>query len=98
MFDARKPFSLQLNPKMFEPATEAEKAYISRMRPSSTFFRDGCRRLLKNKVATLSLIVIILITIAVIVVPVIRCWVSGRENLWTAPTIIWPRLLTERPK
>ena len=37
MFDARKPFSLQLNPKMFEPATEAEKAYISRMRPSSTF-------------------------------------------------------------
>ena len=71
MFDARKPFSLQLNPKMFEPATEAEKAYISRMRPSSTFFRDGCRRLLKNKVATLSLIVILLITIAVIIVPML---------------------------
>ena len=65
MFDARKPFSLQLNPKLFEPATEAEKEYISRMRPSSTFFRDGCKRLLRNKVATLSLAVIVLITLGV---------------------------------
>ena len=69
MFDARKPFSLQLNPKLFEPATEAEKEYISRMRPSSTFFRDGCRRLLKNKVATISLIVIVLITLSAIILP-----------------------------
>ena len=71
MFDARKPFSLQLNPKLFEPATEAEKEYISRMRPSSTFFRDGCKRLLRNKVATLSLAVIVLITLAVIVLPLV---------------------------
>jgi len=70
MFDVRKPFSLQLNPKLFEPATDAEKEYISRMRPSSTFFRDGCRRLLKNKVATLSLIVIVLITLSVIILPI----------------------------
>ena len=71
MFDARKPFSLQLNPKLFEPATEAEKEYISRMRPSSTFFRDGCKRLLRNKVATLSLAVIVLITLVVIVLPLV---------------------------
>ncbi len=69
MFDARKPFSLQLNPKLLEPATEAEKEYISRMRPSSTFFRDGCKRLLKNKVATCSLLIIVLITLAVILLP-----------------------------
>ena len=71
MFDARKPFSLQLNPKLFEPATDAEKEYISRMRPSSTFFRDGCKRLLKNKVATVSLFLIILITLAVIILPLV---------------------------
>ena len=70
MFDIRKPFSLQLNPKLFEAATDAEKEYISRMRPSSTFFRDGCKRLLKNKVATLSLIVIIIITLSVIILPI----------------------------
>ncbi|MBQ6399438.1 MAG: ABC transporter permease [Clostridia bacterium] len=69
MFDARKPFSLQLNPKLLEPATEVEKEYISRMRPSSTFFRDGCKRLLKNKVATCSLLIIVLITLAVILLP-----------------------------
>ena len=28
MLDARKPFSLQLKPDLFEPATEAEKEYI----------------------------------------------------------------------
>ncbi len=69
MLDARKPFSLQLNPKLLEPATDAEKEYISRMRPSSTFFRDGCKRLLKNKVATASLIVIVLVTLSVIILP-----------------------------
>ena len=67
MLNANKPFSLQLDPAVFEPATDAEKEYISRMRPSSTFFRDGCKRLLKNKVATVSLILIVLITLAVII-------------------------------
>ena len=66
MLNKNKPFSLHLNPEMFVPATDAEKEYISRMRPSSTFFRDGCKRLLKNKVATVSLIIIVLITLAVI--------------------------------
>ena len=69
MLNKNKPFSLHLNPEMFVPATDAEKEYISRMRPSSTFFRDGCKRLLKNKVATVSLIIIVLITLAVIFLP-----------------------------
>ena len=64
MFSANKPFSMHLDPDAFRPATEQEKEYISRMRPSSTFFRDGCRRLLKNKVATVSLIIIVVITLA----------------------------------
>ena len=71
MFNANKPFSLQLDPDAFRPATEAEKEYISQMRPSTTFFRDGCKRLLRNKVATTSLIVIIVVTIASIVLPMV---------------------------
>ena len=59
MIDLRKPFSLQLNPDAFLPATAEEKEYISRMRPSSTFFRDGCKRLVRNKVALVSLIIIV---------------------------------------
>ena len=79
MLNPNKPFSLHLDPKLFEPATEEEKAYISRMRPSSTFFRDGCRRLLKNKVATVSMILIVLITLAVIILPMI--WPYSYERM-----------------
>lgn len=79
MLNKNKPFSLHLNPEMFVPATDAEKEYISRMRPSSTFFRDGCKRLLKNKVATVSLIIIVLITLAVIFLPMF--WPYSYESM-----------------
>lgn len=71
MLNANKPFSLQqhLDPDAFRPATEAEKEYISKMRPSSTFFKDGVKRLLKNKVATVSLILIVVITLASVILP-----------------------------
>ena len=71
MLNAKTPFSLQqrLDPDAFRPATEAEKEYISKMRPSSTFFKDGVKRLLKNKVATVSLIVIVIITLSSIILP-----------------------------
>ncbi|MBO5501593.1 MAG: ABC transporter permease [Clostridia bacterium] len=69
MLNKNKPFSLHLDPDMFTPATDAEKEYITTMRPSSTFFKDGVKRLLKNKVATFSLIMIILITLASILLP-----------------------------
>ena len=50
---ADNPLSMQvdLDPNDFLPASEEEKEYMVQMRPSSTFFRDGCRRLYKNKVA-----------------------------------------------
>jgi len=69
--NAKNPFTLQqrLEADAFRPATEAEKEYISKMRPSSTFFKDGVKRLLKNKVATVSLILIIIITLASIILP-----------------------------
>ena len=39
------------------------------MRPSTTFFKDGMKRLMKNKVAFTSLIIIILITLSSIFIP-----------------------------
>ena len=54
----KKPFSLHVDPVDFLPATEAEKEYMVQMRPSTTFFKDGMKRLLKNKIATISMIVI----------------------------------------
>ena len=74
-----KPFSMHLNPELFQPATAEEKAYISTMRPSTTFFRDGVKRLLKNKVATISLIVIVLITLASIIIPYV--WPYSHDKM-----------------
>ncbi|MDD6682124.1 MAG: ABC transporter permease [Clostridiales bacterium] len=71
MLNKNKPFSLHLDPDMLRPATAEEKEYISKMRPSSTFFKDGVKRLLKNKVAAFSLIVIILVTLASIILPAV---------------------------
>ena len=65
----KKPFSMQVDLKDLMPATDEEKAYIVKMRPASTFFKDSIKRLKKNKVAVVSLFVIVIITLAAIFVP-----------------------------
>ena len=67
--DSVKKMSLHIDADAFLPATDEEKAYMSQMRPSSTFFRDGVKRLIKNKVALTSFIVIVLITLSSIFIP-----------------------------
>ena len=62
-------FTMHVDVDAFIPATEDEKAYMVQMRPSSTFFKDGMKRLLKNRVATISLIIILLITLSSIFIP-----------------------------
>ena len=66
---SKKLFSLQMDLDEFLPASDEEKEYMVKMRPSSTFFKDGVKRLLKNKVATVSMVVILLIALASIVIP-----------------------------
>ena len=56
-------FQLKLNPDDFLPATEEEKQSQVIMRESVSFWKDGVRRLVKNKVAMLSILVIILVMI-----------------------------------
>ena len=65
----KKYMSLHVDLEAFTPATDAEKEYMVQMRPSTTFFKDGVKRLLKNKVATVSFFVIVLITLTSIVLP-----------------------------
>ncbi len=66
----KKKFTFHVDLDMFTPASDKEKEYLVQMRPSSTFFKDGVKRFCKNKVALVSLIVIIIITIASIVIPI----------------------------
>ena len=44
-------FQLKLNPDDFLPATDEEKESLVVMRDSVSFWKDGFRRLRKNKVA-----------------------------------------------
>lgn len=53
----------------FMPATMEEKEYHVSGRPSTTFFRDGLRRFLRNKVATASFLLITLMTMAAFLIP-----------------------------
>ncbi|MBR3561810.1 MAG: ABC transporter permease [Oscillospiraceae bacterium] len=71
--------TMHVNMDDFLPATEEEKEYMVQMRPSSTFFKDGIKRLLKNHVATVSFIVIIAITLASIIVPMV--WPYSYDNM-----------------
>lgn len=66
----KNPLSLHLNVDSFLPATNEEKEYMVKMRPSTTFFKDGIRRLLKNKVATVSFFIVVLITISCVFIPI----------------------------
>ncbi len=63
-------FSNQVDLEQFIPATDEEKEYLVQMRPSSTFLKDGMKRLYKNKVAFVSLVIIVLITISSVVIPI----------------------------
>ena len=64
-----KKISMHVKLDDFIPATDAEKEYMVQMRPSTTFFKDGVKRLLKNKVATISFFVVVIITLTSIFLP-----------------------------
>ena len=62
-------FQLKLNPEDFLPATEEEKESLVIMRESVSFWKDGFRRLAKNKVAMVSIVVILIVMVFSFIVP-----------------------------
>ena len=67
----KQDFSAQIDLKKFEKATDEEKKQQDVMSESTTFFRDGMRKLMKNPLAVLSLILLAIILITIIVAPMI---------------------------
>ena len=57
----KRLLSLQMDPAKFEKATDEEKKQQDVMAESTTFFKDGMRRLRKNPLAVFSIIVLLLI-------------------------------------
>ena len=65
----KNPLSFQVDPDLFAPATEEEKAQQVTMRESVSFMRDAMRRLSKNRIAMVCLCVIVLIALIAFIVP-----------------------------
>lgn len=61
--------SMQLDLSKFEKATEEEKAQQDVMSESTTFFKDGMKKLFRNPLAVASIIVLILIIGVIVVAP-----------------------------
>lgn len=79
-------FHAKYKPEDFLPATDAEKQSQVIMRESVGFWKDGFRRLKKNKVAMASLVVICIIMIFSFIVPAFypynyKTQIKGSENL-----------------
>lgn len=63
--------STQIDLSKFEKATEDEKRQQDVMSESTSFFRDGCKKLRKNPLAMLSLVVLTFIIAVILVAPAI---------------------------
>lgn len=79
-------FHLDLKPEDFLLATEEEKQSQVIMRESVSFWKDGMRRLLKNKVAMVSAFVILIVMIFSFIVPAFYPYtydhqIKGANNL-----------------
>ncbi len=67
----KSPFSLQIDVSRFEQATEDEKRQQDVMSESTTFFKDGMRKLMKNPLAVASIIVLVLVIGTIIFAPMV---------------------------
>lgn len=79
-------FQLKLKPEDFMPASQEEKESLVMMHESVSFFKDGMRRLRRNKVAMASLIVILVIVVFAFIVPAFYPYsyeqqIKGANNL-----------------
>ncbi|NLE25226.1 MAG: ABC transporter permease [Clostridiaceae bacterium] len=86
MKQVNNKLSLQLDVSDFLPAGKEEKQSLVIMRESVSFWRDGVRRFKRNKIAMVSLTIVIIILIFAFIMPVFYPYsyeqqIRGSENL-----------------
>lgn len=69
MAEKKNIFSAQIDLSKFEKATEEEKRQQDVMSESTTFFKDGMRKLMKNPLAVMSIVVLVLILGVIMIAP-----------------------------
>ena len=73
--------SLQLDPKLFESASEEEKQQQVNLRPSVSFFRDAMKRLSKNRIAMICLCLIVIISLIAAIVPSVYPYTYSQQDV-----------------
>ena len=84
------PFRIKLTPEMMIPATKEEREQLVMMRESTTYWKDAFRRLKANKVAMVSLGLIVVIFLFAFIGPLLMPYsydqqIRGHERL--APVV-----------
>lgn len=77
----KNPLSLQIDPDLFERASEEEKAQIVTQRESVSFMKDAMRRLARNKMAMACLLILIVITLIAIIVPMVYPYTYTQQDV-----------------
>ena len=67
----KQVLSLQLDPRLFEKATDDEKRQADVMAKSTTFLKDGIKKLLKNPLAIMSMTILTLVVILIVAAPMV---------------------------
>lgn len=67
----KRLLSLQLDPALFEKASDEEKKQQDVMAESTTFLKDGLRRLRKNPLAIFAIVVLVLVILTMIIAPIV---------------------------
>lgn len=71
--------SLQPDLSAFEYVSEEEKTQVVKMRPQTSFWKDGFKRLLKNPIAIICIVVIVLLVLLAIFIPMIWPYSYGDQ-------------------
>lgn len=87
------PFSMHINPAMFEKASSEEKQELVIMRKSTSLWKDAIRRFRKNAFAMVALVLLIILILFAFVGPLFMPYTydqfnKGEENL--GPTSVHP--------
>jgi oligopeptide transport system permease protein len=77
----KNPLSLQLDPSLFERASEEEKAQQVITRESVSFMRDAMRRLRRNKIAMTCVAILVLITLIAFIVPSVYPYSYSKQDV-----------------
>ncbi len=77
----KNPLSLQLDPNLFQQATEEEKAQQVITRESVSFMRDALRRLSRSKISMACVVILLLIAIVAFIVPTFYPYSYSKQDV-----------------